>query len=157
IIVTQHTGNATATGPAIRDSAESTCSACTSPLYLAFPRFTAQLNHGLNQGPEPSNGATGLSARQLPALGRQRKITSTAQLLVFDKSTTLALFAEPPIFDGHHGNEWIVIIRLEEINIRVRQPGHFQCLGRRRCKARRGDVRQRAGTMVVIVSFPEAS
>src|SRR5512138_3353584 len=89
----QHQRDAAPAGPSVWDSAEPAGTGDSRILDLALPAFAAQLGERFDQRHEPADRAPGLAARQLPAVGRKREVAVEAQVMLRDKTATVALGA----------------------------------------------------------------
>ena len=99
--------------------------------HLARAGFAAQLRHRLHQRHEAADGAAGLAAGELAAVGGHREVAVEVQVVLLDEAAALALLAEAVVLDGHHRDEGVVVVGLEELDVAVRDAGHLHGLGRR--------------------------
>ena len=77
--------------------------------------------------------------------------------MLLDKATALTFLAKSEVLDGHHCNERIVVVGLQEIDVLMLHAGHFHRLRCRLHEARGRDVWQRSGAVVIVIDLAETA
>src|SRR5437870_4346949 len=94
----------------------------TRGAHLPAAGFSAKLSHGLDHAERAACGA-GLSGRQLSSAGVDGERAVYREVGFREKPSSLALAAEPEVFELHESDDRIIVVHLHEVHVPRAQPG----------------------------------